>query len=128
MKHLLLSLATTPERALRLLGYCVERSDDINLQVDACGTVVFSELDLPGNWSEPDPARRYRYIRIWLTDRASDPSLIEAFCREGGKVAAIPEDADLLVATEPELAASQRPALLRSGAELPWVCCSSQVL
>jgi len=40
MKHLLLSLATTPERALRLLSYCVERSDEIALHVDACGTDV----------------------------------------------------------------------------------------
>jgi hypothetical protein len=52
VKHLLLRLATTPERALRLLGYCVERSDEITLHVDACGTITFSHLDLPGVWSE----------------------------------------------------------------------------
>jgi Leucine-rich repeat (LRR) protein len=105
MKHLLLRLATTPERALRLLGYCVERSDEITLHVDASGTVTFSDLDLPGVWSEPDPARRFRAIRLWMTDKASDPALIKAFCCDGGKVAAIPEDADLLVATGPELSA-----------------------
>lgn len=103
MKHLLLSLATTPERALRLVGYCVERSNAIKLHVDACGTVAFSELDLPGVWSDPDPARRFRAISIWFTDSAADPPLAEAFCREGGKVAAAPEEADLLVATGPEL-------------------------
>jgi len=105
VKHLLLRLATTPERALRLLGYCVERSDEITLHVDACGTVTFSDLDLPGVWSEPDPAHRFRAIRLWMTDKASDPALIKAFCCDGGKVAAIPEDADLLVATGSELSA-----------------------
>ena len=104
MMHLLLSLATTPERALRLLGYCVERSDEIKLHVDACGTVTFSELDLPGGWSDPDPARRFCAIRIWLAASAADAALIEAFCREGGKVAGAPEDADLLVATGPRAA------------------------
>jgi Leucine-rich repeat (LRR) protein len=105
VKHLLLRLATTPERALRLLGYCVERSDEITLHVDACGTITFSHLDLPGVWSEPDPARRFRAIRLWMTDKASDPALIKAFCCDGGTVAAIPDDADLLVATGPELSA-----------------------
>ncbi len=121
MKHLLLSLATTPKRALRLLGYCVERSDAIKLHVDACGTLTFSELALPGARSEPDPARRFRSIRIWLEGSAADAALIEAFCREGGKVAAAPEDADLLVATGPELAALEQRWPQRLVVSLPEI-------
>ena len=121
MKHLLLSLATTPERALRLLGYCVERSDEIRLNVDACGTISFSDLDLPGAWSDPDPVHRFRYIRIWLTDTAADPLLIEAFCREGGKVATGPEEADLLVATGTELTALEQTWPHRLVVSLPEI-------
>jgi tetratricopeptide (TPR) repeat protein len=71
LQHLLLSLANTPERALSLLAYCVDRSDEVKLHVDACGTVSFSELDLPGGWSAPDPVHRFRAIRIWLEGRAA---------------------------------------------------------
>lgn len=105
MTHLLLQLATTPERALRLLGYCLDRSGEIRFDVDASGVITFRDLDLPGLRSEPDPARRFRAVTLWMTDNASDPALIKAFCSDGGKVAAIPGDADLLVATGPELSA-----------------------
>lgn len=105
MTHLLLQLATTPERALRLLGYCLDRSGEIRCDVDASGVITFRDLDLPGLRSEPDPARRFRAVTLWMTDNASDPALIKAFCSDGGKVASIPADADLLVATGPELSA-----------------------
>ena len=104
MKHLLLRLAATPDRALRLLSYCVDREEEVEHHVDACGTVSFRELGLP----DPDPARRFRSIGIWLEGAAAEPSLIEAFCAEGGSVVQDPKDADLLVATGPELAELER--------------------
>ena len=108
MKHLLLNLASTPDRALRLLAYCLDRSDEVNFQVESCGTVSFSDLDLPGFWSEPDPAKRFRDISVWLVGHAAERSLIEVITSEGGKLAAKPADADLLVAIGPDLAALEQ--------------------
>ena len=69
MKHLLLSLATTPERALRLLAFVLDRlgtdcSDWMKVDIDAHGVITFSELELPGANLEITPERRFASICV----------------------------------------------------------------
>lgn len=88
MKHLLLSLATTPERALRLLAFALDRlgpdcSDSMKVDVDGDGVITFSELRLPGANQEITPERRFASIRVWLEGSTAQPQLVEAFCQQG---------------------------------------------
>jgi Leucine-rich repeat (LRR) protein len=110
MKHLLLSLATTPERALRLVACMLDflgpdLSDGIKVHVDGDGTISFSELHLPGPHSQPTPERRFGSIKVWLKNSGSQPHLVNALCHEGGLIASSPDGAHLLVADVLELAA-----------------------
>jgi len=98
MEHLLLSLATTPERALRLVACMLDRlgpdvSDGIKVHVDDDGAISFSELRLPGAHSQPKPERRFASIKVWLGGQ------------QGGLIAASPDGAHLLVADVLDLAA-----------------------
>lgn len=113
MKHLLLSLATTPERALRLLAFALDRlgpdcSDSMKVDVDGDGVITFSELRLPGANQEITPERRFASIRVWLEGSTAQPQLVEAFCQQGGAIASSPEAAHLLVADFRELASMEK--------------------
>ncbi len=110
MEHLLLSLATTPERALRLVACMLDRlgpdvSDGIKVHVDDDGAISFSELHLPGAHSQPTPERRFASIKVWLEGSGSQPHLIDALNQQGGLIAASPDGAHLLVADVLDLAA-----------------------
>jgi Leucine-rich repeat (LRR) protein len=110
MKHLLLSLATTPERALRLLACIIDRlgpdvSDGIQVHAYSEGAITFSELHLPGSHSQPTPERRFASINVWLEGSGSQPYLVDALSQQGGRIAASPDDAHLLVADVLDLAA-----------------------
>ena len=112
MKHLLLSLATTPERALRLLAFALDRlgpdcSDSMKVDVDGDGVITFSELRLPGANQEITPERRFASIRVWLEGSTAQPQLVEAFCQQGGAIASSPVAAHLLVADFRELASME---------------------
>ena len=110
MQHLLLSLVTTPKRAMRLLAFALDRlGPDCNNRMkvdiagDSDGVISFSELRLPGaNW-EITPERRFASIRVWLEGSAMQPQLVEAFCQLGGAIASSQEEAHLLVADFLEL-------------------------
>lgn len=114
MKHLLLSLATTPERALRLLTFALDRlgpdcSDLMQVEVDDSGVITFSnfwtELNLPGaNW-ELKPECRFSLIGVWLDGSANQARLVQAFTQQGGYIASTPDSAHLLVADVLDLAA-----------------------
>ena len=109
MEHLLLSLATTPERALRLVACMLDRlgpdfSDGIKVHVDDDGAISFSELHLPGAHSQPTPERRFASIKVWLEGSGSQPHLIDALSQQGGLIASSPDGAHLLVADFLELA------------------------
>ena len=109
MEHLLLSLATTPERALRLVacmldGLGPDFSDGIKVHVDDDGAISFSELHLPGAHSQPTPERRFASIKVWLEGSGSQPHLIDALSQQGGLIASSPDGAHLLVADFLELA------------------------
>ena len=109
MKHLLLSLATTPERALRLLTFALDRlgpdcSDGVEVDVDDDGVISFSELRLPGANQEITPERRFASIRVWLEGSCAQPHVVEALCQQGGVIASSAEAAHLLVADPLELA------------------------
>jgi len=113
MKHLLLSLATTPERALRLLAFALDRlgpdcSNSMKVDVDGDGVITFSELRLPGANQEITPERRFASIRVWLEGSTAQPQLVEAFCQQGGAIASSPEAAHLLVADFRELASMEK--------------------
>lgn len=108
MEHLLLSLATTPERALRLVASMVDRlgpdvGDGIQLHVDG-DAISFSGLHLPGADQALTPERRFASIRVWLEGSCAQPRLMEAFCKQGGLIASSPKAAHLLVAAPLELA------------------------
>ncbi len=110
MEHLLLSLATTPERALRLVACMLDRlgpdvSNGIKVHVDDDGAISFSELRLPGAHSQPTPERRFASIKVWLEGSGSQPHLIDALSQQGGLIAASPDGAHLLVADVLDLAA-----------------------
>lgn len=88
MQHLLLSLVTTPERALRLLACALDRlgpdcSNGVEVDVDDDGVISFSELHLPGANQEITPERRFESIRVWLEGSSAQPQLVEAFCQQG---------------------------------------------
>ena len=113
MKHLLLSLATTPERALRLLTFALDRlgpdcSDGVEVDVDDDGVICFSELRLPGPDQEITPERRFASIRVWLEGSSAQPHVVEALCQQGGVIASSAEAAHLLVADPLELAPLER--------------------
>ena len=108
MEHLLLSLATTPERALRLVACMLDRlgpdfSDGIKVHVDDDGAISFSELRLPGANQEITPERRFASIKVWLEGSGSQPHLIDALSQQGGLIASSPDGAHLLVADFLEL-------------------------
>ncbi|MEB3330996.1 MAG: hypothetical protein VKI83_00675 [Synechococcaceae cyanobacterium] len=114
MKHLLLSLATTSERALRLVACMLDRlgpdvSDGIKVHVDGdghgYGTITFSELHLPGSHNQRRPEQRFASIKVWLEGTGSQPHLLDALSQQGGRIASSPDDAHLLVADVLDLAA-----------------------
>lgn len=110
MEHLLLSLATTPERALRLVACMLDRlgpdvSDGIKVHIDDDGAISFSDLHLPGAHSQPTPERRFASIKVWLEGSGSQPHLIDALSQQGGLIASSPDEAHLLVADGLDLAA-----------------------
>jgi len=109
MKHLLLNLATTPERALRLLASALDwlgpdRSELMKVEVGGYGEITFSELNLPGCNDKITPERPFPSINVWLEGSSAQAPLIESFCRQGGSIAASPDCAHLLVADFLELA------------------------
>lgn len=113
MKHLLLSLVTTPERALRLVCFALDYlgpdcSDLMQVEVDDSGVITFSfrtELNLPGaNW-ELKPECRFSLIGVWLDESANQARLVQAFTQQGGYIASTPDSAHLLVADVLDLAA-----------------------
>ncbi|MEB3332017.1 MAG: hypothetical protein VKI83_05955, partial [Synechococcaceae cyanobacterium] len=110
MEHLLLSLATTPERALRLVACMLDRlgpdvSDGIQVHVDCDGGITFSELHLPGANRQPTPERRFASIQVWLEGSDSRPNLADALSQQGGRIASSADEAHLLVADVLDLAA-----------------------
>jgi len=114
MQHLLLSLVTTPERALRLLAFALDRlgpdcSNGVEVDVDDDGVISFSELHLPGANQEITPERRrFESIRVWLEGSSAQPHVVEAFCQQGGVIASSAKAAHLLVADPLELAPLER--------------------
>jgi len=110
MNNLLLTLANTPERALRLLAFALDHHgpdcrDVMHLQVDMEGTITFRELELPGPIHELRPEWRFRSIVVWLEGSAASHSgLQEAFCKQGGSIATSALSAHLLVADPVDLA------------------------
>lgn len=113
MQHLLLSLVTTPERALRLLACALDRlgpdcSNGVDVYVDDDGVISFSELHLPGANQEITPERRFESIRVWLEGSSAQPHVVEAFCQQGGVIASSAKSAHLLVADPLELAPLER--------------------
>jgi Leucine-rich repeat (LRR) protein len=105
MNNLLLSLATTPERALRLLAFALDRlgpdcSDWMKVDVDGDGdgVITFRELHLPGANQEITPERRFASISVWLEASAAQPHVVEGVCQQGGSIASSAEAAHLLVA------------------------------
>lgn len=113
MKHLLLSLVTTPERALRLLACALDIYGPGNnevMQVQVCeeGVITFSELELPGSIHELRPERRFQSILVWLEGSVVPADLIKEFCLQGGKIASSAEAAHLLVADPQGLATVEK--------------------
>ena len=117
MKHLLLSLVTTPERALRLLACALDIYVDIygpggdvlmQLQVFEEGVITFSQLGLPGFIHEIRPERRFQSILVWLEGSIVPADLIQEFCLQGGKIASSAEAAHLLVADPQRLATVEK--------------------
>ena len=113
MKHLLLSLVTTPERALRLLACALDiygpgNNDVMQVQVCEEGVITFSELELPGSIHELRPERRFQSILVWLEGSVVPADLIKEFCLQGGKIASSAEAAHLLVADPQRLATVEK--------------------
>ena len=113
MKHLLLSLVTTPERALRLLACALDiygpgNNDVMQVQVCEEGVITFSELELPGSIHELRPERRFQSILVWLEGSVVPADLIKEFCLQGGKIASSAEAAHLLVADPQGLATVEK--------------------
>ena len=110
MKHLLLSLANNPKRAMRLLAFaldCLGPDCNNRMKVDIAGdnygVISFSGLWLPGGNCEITPERRFASIRVWLEGSSAQPHVVEAFCQQGGVIASSQEEAHLLVADFLEL-------------------------
>ena len=113
MKHLLLSLVTTPERALRLLACALDiygpgNNDVMQVQVCEEGVITFSELELPGSIHELRPERRFQSILVWLEGSVVPADLIKEFCLQGGKIASSAGAAHLLVADPQGLATVEK--------------------
>ncbi|MCP9784077.1 hypothetical protein KBY83_12255 [Cyanobium sp. WKJ7-Wakatipu] len=113
MTNLLLSLATTPERAMRLVALALDlhgpdNKDVMQVQVCAEGVITFSELELPGSNHELMPERRFQSVRVWLNGSVDRADLIKEFCLQGGKIASSAEAAHLLVADPQELATVEK--------------------
>lgn len=113
MTNLLLSLVTTPERALRLLACALDLNGPDNndvMQVQVCeeGVITFRKLELPGSIHELMPERRFQSVRVWLNGSVDRADLIKEFCLQGGKIASSAEAAHLLVADPQELATVEK--------------------
>lgn len=113
MQHLLLSLVTTPERALRLLACALDiygpgKNDVMQVQVCKEGVITFSELELPGSIHELRPERRFQSILVWLEGSVVPADLIKEFCLQGGKISSSAEAAHLLVADPQGLATVEK--------------------
>lgn len=109
MKHPLLSLANTPDRALRLLAFALDNlgsecCDGMHVQVDREGVITFKDFELPGSFYEILPERRFRSIRVWMECSDAQVALVEELYQQGGAIASSAEAAHLLVADPNELA------------------------